>query len=300
MKREKTISSRDKKEARRFYIYISLWLIGFLIFMLYPMVYSFILSFKDADITGQGHFIGFDNYIRAFTTDHLFFKSLFNTLFYTFISVPLSLIFALFVALILNQKLKGIGFFRTCFFIPYITSGLAVTLLWGWIFNPQFGLLNYALSLIHIQGPGWLTSATWSKPALILMSLWSVGNSVIIFLAALQDIPTELMECAKIDGANTIKVLFKIQIPLVTSTIFFNMLMGMIFSLQMFMPAYVLTAGGPSDSTYMYMLHLYNTTFRYYEMGYGSTLAWILFVIILAVTFIINKTSKHWVYYTNE
>ncbi len=289
-----------KAEARKFYLYISPWIIGFVVFMLYPMFYSFALSFTNSDISGHGDFVGLGNYVRAFSQDTLFFKSLFNTFFYSFISVPLCLVFAFFIALILNQKIKGIGFFRTCFFIPYITSGLAVTILWGWMFNPQFGLINYALAIFGIEGPGWLTDAAWSKPALIIMSMWSVGNSIIIFLAGLQDIPRDTIESAKMDGAGFFRILFKIQIPLVTSTIFFNLLMGIIFSLQMFMPAYVLTSGGPNDSTYMYMLHLYNSTFRYYEMGYGSTLAWIIFVIILTITLVINKTSKRWVYYNND
>lgn len=180
-----------------------------------------------------------------------------------------------------------------------MTSGIAVTMLWGWIFNPQFGLLNYVLSIAGITGPNWLSDEKWAMPAIIIMSMWTIGNSVIILLAGLQDIPEQLYESAQIDGADFFVTVTRITVPLVTPTLFFNLIMGLIGAFQVFMQAYVLTQGGPNNATYTYMLHLYNSAFKYTEMGYASTLAWILFIIILSLTLIINRTSKYWVHYEN-
>ncbi|WP_026487287.1 carbohydrate ABC transporter permease [Caldanaerobius polysaccharolyticus] len=297
MRRKK--SNLERMETTQFYVYISPWLLGFLIFTLYPIVYSLVLVFTDTDITGHGKFIGFNNIIKAFSKDPLFYKALENTIYYAFVFVPLSLIFAFLIALLLNQKLKGIGIFRTCFYIPYITSGIAVTMLWGWLFNHDVGLINYILSIFGIKGPNWLSDEKWAMPAIIIMSLWSIGNSIIITLAGLQDIPTQLYESAEIDGANRFVIVTKITLPLITPTLFFNLIIGVIGAFQIFMQPYVLTQGGPNYATYTYVLHLYNYAFRYYEVGYASTLAWVLFIIVMILTLIINYTSKRWVYYEN-
>lgn len=172
-------------------------------------------------------------------------------------------------------------------------------MLWGWIFNSQFGLLNYALSLFGIEGPNWLSDEKWAMPAIIIMMLWPIGNSIIITLAGLQDIPKQLYESAEIDGANSFQKIIYITIPLLTPTIFFNLVMGVINGFQIFTQPYVLTEGGPNHATYTIMMHIYNHAFKYGEMGYASTLAWILFSIIMIFTLIINRTSKRWVYYDN-
>ncbi|WKV08598.1 sugar ABC transporter permease [Thermoanaerobacterium sp. CMT5567-10] len=289
----------ERIEATKFYLYISPWLLGFLIFTLYPIVYSFLLIFTNADLTGNGKFIGINNIIKVFSKDPLFLKALENTLYYSFVFVPLSLIFAFLIALLLNQKLKGISIFRTSFYIPYITSGVAVTMLWGWLFNPDVGLINYILSVFGVKGPNWLNDERWAMPAIIIMSLWSIGNTIIITLAGLQDIPTQLYESAELDGANRFTITTRITIPLITPTLFFNLIIGIIGAFQIFTQPYVLTQGGPNYATYTYVLHLYNYAFKYNEIGYASTLAWILFIIIMILTLIVNYTSKYWVYYEN-
>ncbi|WP_342042478.1 carbohydrate ABC transporter permease [Bacillus sp. OTU2372] len=298
MKKKNT--SSEKREARLFYLYTSPFILGFLIFTLYPAVYSIILIFTNADMTGTGEFVGLSNIKKAFTQDPLFYKSLLNTLYYVIVSVPLSLILSFLVALLLNhKKIKGMGIFRTTFYIPYITAGVAVTLLWGWIFNAQFGLINYVLSFFGITGPNWLSDGKWAMPAIIIMGLWTIGNSIIITLAGLQDIPEQLYESASIDGANRLIMITHITLPLSTPTLFFNLVMGIIGGFQVFMQPFVLTEGGPNYATYTYMMHIYNSAFKYGEMGYASTLAWILFIVILIITLIVNRTSKYWVYYEN-
>lgn len=292
-------NSMEKKQSRQFYLYISPWIIGFIIFTLFPVIYSFVLIFTNSDMTGTGSFIGLTNIINVFTKDDLFIKSLVNTFRYAIAYVPLSLILSFLIALLLNQKVRGIGFFRTSFYLPYVTAGIAVTMLWGWIFNSQYGLINYVLSLFGINGPSWLSDEKWAMTSIVIMSLWSIGNSIIIMLAGLQDVPDHLYESARIDGASRLAMVTKITLPLVTPTLFFNLIMGVIGAFQVFMQSYVLTQGGPNYSTYTYMLHLYNYAFKYSEMGYASTLAWILFIIIMILTGIINFTSKYWVHYEN-
>jgi len=295
----KRSGSIERRENRQFFLYITPWLLGFAIFTLYPMVHSLILVLTDTDLTGSGKFIGFHNIVRAFTEDDLFYKTLVNTLYYVLVSVPVSLLLSFLIALLLNQKLKGIGFFRTSFYIPYITSGVAVVLLWGWIFNAQFGLINYFLSWFGITGPNWLSDVRWAMPAIIIMGVWSIGNSIIITLAGLQDIPEQLYESAEIDGANTFVKITRITLPLVTPTLYFNLVMGIIGGFQIFMQPHILTEGGPNYATHTYMMHIYDYGFKYSEMGYASTLAWILFIVIMTITQIVNRTSKYWVHYDN-
>ena len=242
MKKKNT--SSEKREARLFYLYTSPFILGFLIFTLYPVVYSIILIFTNADMTGTGEFVGLANIKKAFTQDPLFYKSLLNTLYFVIVSVPLSLILSFLVALLLNhKKIKGMGIFRTTFYIPYITAGVAVTLLWGWIFNAQFGLINYVLSFFGITGPNWLSDGKWAMPAIIIMGLWTIGNSIIITLAGLQDIPEQLYESASIDGANRLIMITHITLPLSTPTLFFNLVMGIIGGFQVFMQPFLLTEG---------------------------------------------------------
>jgi multiple sugar transport system permease protein len=290
-------SKLRKAEARRFYIYTSPYIAGFLMFLAIPMFVSLYLVFTNTTMIKLGDFVGFGNIIRLLTDDALAWHALWITTKYSAISVPLGIVFALLIAVVLNQKLKAIGFFRTCFFIPYVTSGVAVTMLWGWIFNSQFGLLNYVLSVIGITGPDWFTDEKWTLPAFIFMSLWSTGNFIIILLAALQDIPESLTESAKIDGADGFKTLISVSLPAISPAVYFCVVLGVIGSFQIFMPMFLLTNGGPNTATYTFMLHFYNITFRHFDMSYGATLAWVLFAVIMSVTGIINFTSKYWVNY---
>lgn len=244
--------------------------------------------------------VGLYNYIFMFTKDRLFHKSLWNTTYYAMISVPLGIAASVLIAVLLNQKVKGMRFFRTIFYLPTVVSSVAVALLWMWLLEPNFGMVNTLLSQIGIKGPGWLSNPAWSKPSLILMSLWTVGGGMLIYLAALQDVPQSLYESASIDGAGSLKQFFKITLPMISPTIFFNLITGVIGGLQVFSQAFIMTDGGPAYSTYFYALHLYNKAFKEYNMGYASSLAWVLLVITLVLSMCIFKTSKRWVYYEGD
>ncbi|MBD3386879.1 ABC transporter permease subunit [candidate division KSB1 bacterium] len=286
------------------YLFISPWLVGFILFAAGPMLGSFMMSFTRWSLLSPPQWIGLSNYQQALSNDPLVYKSLWNTAYYVFFSVPLGVLVSLFLALMLNQKLRGMSFFRTIYFLPSITNLVAVSIVWMWIFNPEFGLLNRILEWVGIQGPLWLHSETWSKPALILMSLWGIGGGMIINLAALQNIPEELYEAAELDGARGWHKIRNITLPLITPAIFFNLVMNIIGSFQVFTQAFVMTAtagqgqeGGPNNSTLFFVLYLYKKAFQQFKMGYASTLAWILFAIILIFTFFQFKLSRRWVYY---
>lgn len=286
----------SKYNALYGYLLISPWLIGFLIFTLIPMIASLYLSFTNCELLKQTQWIGLANYNRL-VNDKLVGIALYNTAYYVFIGVPIRLIFALLLAVLLNQKIRGTTIFRTLFYLPSVTSSVAMALLWIWLFNPDFGLINYMLSLIGVKGPGWLIDARWSKPALIIMSLWGVGPTMVIFLAGLQGIPESLYEAAILDGATNFKRFINITIPLLSPVILFNLIIQIIHSFQVFTAAYVMTGGGPVNSTLFYVLYLFRVAFQFLEMGYGSALAWVLFIIILIFTIIQMKLSSYWVYY---
>ena len=279
------------------YLFISPWILGFIIFTFGPFLYSLYLSFTRYTLVAAPNWVGISNFQRLFFEDRYFTKTLFNTFYYVVFRVPGVQIISLFLALILAQDLKGIAIYRTVFYLPTVTSGVATAILWQWIFNTRFGIINIALGRIGIQGPGWLTTTTWSMPALILMSFWGVGGPMIIYLAALKNVPVQLYEAASIDGANAFQQFFNVTLPLITASIFFNVIMGIIGSFQVFTQAYVITGGGPADSTLFYVLYLYRVAFENLRMGYASALAWILFLIILAFTMVQVVLSKRWVYY---
>jgi multiple sugar transport system permease protein len=282
------------------YIFISPWLIGFILFTLGPMIASLILSLTDYNIISNPRWVGLDNYIKMLTSDPKFWHSLMVTITYAIFAVPLSLIFGFSLAYLLNLKVPALAFWRTAFYMPTVTLGVATALVWGFILNPRFGIFNWMLSLIGIKGPGWLASPHWALPALILMSLWGVGGGMIIYLAGLQSIPTSMYESAQLDGANGWQQVRFITIPLMTPVIFFNLVIGIIGTFQYFTEAYVLTKGGPAESTLFYNLYLYNNAFSYLDMGYASALAWTLFVIVLGLTLLVFKSSAAWVYYEGE
>ena len=286
-----------RREARNFYLYTAPWLIGFFVLTLYPIVYSFYLMFTDMNLTGVGKFIGLENLKYAFTDDPLFIKAFINTLKYVVMFVPSSIILAFFVALLLSKKVKGLGFFRTAFYIPYITSGVAVTILWGWIYQKDYGIINYVLSLFGIKGVNWLGDKNISMISIVILSLWTIGNNIIIMLAGIQDIPQSYYESAQIDGAGAIRQIFSITLPLCTPTIYFNLIVTIIAAFQVFQQPLILTNGGPLNSTYTAAIHMYNNGFLYGKMGYASMMAWSLFVVIMVITLVVISTSKYWVFY---
>ena len=286
-----------RREARNFYLYTAPWLIGFFVLTLYPIVYSFYLMFTDMNLTGVGKFIGLENLKYAFTDDPLFIKAFINTLNYVVMFVPSSIILAFFVALLLSKKVKGLGFFRTAFYIPYITSGVAVTILWGWIYQKDYGIINYVLSLFGIKGVNWLGDKNIAMISIVILSLWTIGNNIIIMLAGIQDIPQSYYESAQIDGAGAIRQIFSITLPLCTPTIYFNLIVTIIAAFQVFQQPLILTNGGPLNSTYTAAIHMYNNGFLYGKMGYASMMAWSLFVVIMVITLVVISTSKYWVFY---
>lgn len=289
----------NEKKRQRMYLYLFLapWIAGFLVFTLYPIISSLFYSFTDYNITNPPKFIGLENY-NDLVKDDLFYQSIKVTLYYTFLSVPLQLVISIGLALLLNQKIRGIGIFRTSLYLPSMVSGVVMSLLWLWIFNSDFGLLNYLLSKLGIQGPMWLTDENWAIPALILMSLWLMGSGMVIFLAALQGVPAFLHEAAVLDGAGKWQQFKKITLPMISPIILFQFIMGIIDSFQTFTQAVVMTRnGGPHYATYFYVFNLYINAFRNYKIGYASALAWILLVTVMVLTYFIIKASDQYVYY---
>ena len=291
--------SQRTKESLLAYLYISPWLIGFLVFVAGCMVYSFGLMFFKSDLLTGNHFIGLENF-RFFLKDELAGQALKVTAIYSFGRVPLITSLALLVALLLNQKIPAQGVYRVLYYLPSVVSGVAVAILWAWIFHPRFGLLNAGLAVFGIDGPKWLYSEEWALPALILMSVWGVGGNMLLYLAGLQGIPTPLYEAATIDVANAFHRFFAITLPMLTPTIFFNLVMNVINSFQVFSASFIMTQGGPNNATLTMVLYLYQRAFEQLRFGYASVLAWVLFTVILAGTVLVVRSSAAWVYYEGE
>ncbi|WP_429976074.1 carbohydrate ABC transporter permease [Enterococcus sp. DIV0086] len=298
MKKKKKTQSRI--ERKHFYLFILPWIIGFLAFVLIPMIMSLCMSFTKWDLLTEPTWVGFKNYIRAFTEDPLFYQSLKVTFVYSLFSVPLGLIASLTVALLLNQITRSVKFFRTIYYLPVIVSGVAMMVLWAYIFNPQMGLLNQILKMFGINGPGWIYDSKWAMPSLIIMSLWNIGGTVIIWLAGLSGVDEQLYESARLDGASRWQQFINITLPTLSPTIFFNLVNGVIGALQTFNQAYIMTDGGPKNSTLFFNFYLWKKAFKDFEMGYASALAWVLFVIIMILTLLVFKWSSMWVYYESE
>jgi multiple sugar transport system permease protein len=286
----------ERAEAIWFYLLVSPWLIGFLVFALGPIISSLYLSFTEYDMANPSEWIGMANYGRLIR-DPLIWQSLKVTGFWVLGGLPLRLVVAFFFAVLLNQRIPGSGFFRTVYYLPSVVSGVAVALVWMWLLQPQFGIINYFLRLVGLEGPRWLASPVWALPGFILMSLWSTGATMVIFLAGLQGIPNDFYEAARIDGASRARQFFRITIPLMTPVILFNVVMGIIHAFQVFTQAFVMTNGGPANATLFYMLYLYRVAFQYTQMGYGSAMAWVLFLIVLVLTLLVFRSSGRWVYY---
>jgi multiple sugar transport system permease protein len=307
----KHASGWSRKE--RHYVYLGLafaspWIIGFLAFTVYPFFGSLYLSLTEYDLFSPPKWVGLQNYEQIFADDR-FYKSLGNTLFMAFISVPITLTVSLLIAVMLNFKVKGINYYRTIFYLPSVIPIVASALLWTWMLNPDFGLVNMALRTLGLTDPAWLLDPRYTKPSLILMSLWGSGAGALIFLAALQGVPRQYYEAAQVDGANWWYRFWKITVPALSPIILFQLIMGLIGAFQIFTESYILAGGkvdgsgslgGPEQSLLFYAVNLYQEAFVFLKMGYASALAWILFIIVLLITFILLKTSGRWVYYGGE
>lgn len=293
---------RTKTNSNKKYQYIGLlfilpWLIGISVLELFPLLYSFYLSFTEYSIINTPKFIGTENYIHMFTSDPEFYNSLKVTFFYVLIAVPLKISFALLVAILLNFNLKGMSLFRTVFYLPSILGGsIAVAILWRFLFAEQ-GLINGVLSFLNLPTNNWLGNPDTSLLTISLLTVWQFGSSMVLFLAGLKQVPNELYEAARVDGASRIRIFFSITLPLLTPILLFNIIMQMINAFQEFTAAFVITNGGPLYSTYLYGVMLYENAFKFMKMGYASALSWVLFIIILMFTLLLFKSSKQWVFY---
>lgn len=282
------------------YLFISPWMVGFLVFTLGPLVLSLIMSFFNWSIVSTPSFTGFGNYIEMFTKDPQFYKSLAITLKFAAVFVPLNLITALVLAMLITQPVKGVTVFRTIYYIPAVVSGVAISIIWGWILNGDYGILNYFLSLVGIKGPKWLVDPAWALFAIVMASAWGVGTMMLIFYTDIKNISMDLYEAASLDGASHVAQFFQITIPIITPTILFNVITSLISALQQLTLVLLLTGGGPLKSTYFYGMFVYNNAFKHHKLGYASANAWIMFIVILILTSIVFKSSSAWVFYETE
>jgi len=291
--------SSSQREGLSAYLFLSPWLFGFVVFQLGAVVASLVLSFLKADFLSDWQFVGLRNY-QTLVADPLFWKALGNTAYYALGRMPLVLVIGLSIAMLLNVERRGISVFRTLFYLPSVTSGVAAALLWIWVLQPDVGLINSALKLIGIAGPRWLMSEQTAMPSLILISLWGVGSTMVIFLASLKGIPTTLYEAAALDGAGSFSRFWYVTLPMLTPSLLYNFVVGIIASFQVFLNSYVITGGGPNNATLTLVLYLYQKGFQEFAMGYASAIGWVLFVIILLFTLLVFRSSSLWVYYEAE
>ncbi|HEY3079021.1 MAG TPA: sugar ABC transporter permease [Chloroflexota bacterium] len=284
------------------YLYLTPWLLGLLFFVLGPILASAYLSLNEYDVLSSPRFIGLENYRTAFFDDELFWPSLLRTFEYSAVMVPIGLFGSLFLALLLNQRVKGRNIFRTVFYLPSLTPGVALALIWTWLFHPSTGPVNQFLSVFGIEGPGWFQSTSWALPGMIIVSLWASlgGGTTVIFLAGLQGVPSELLDAAQIDGANAWHRFRHVTLPMISPTFLFNLILGVIGALKVFTLAFVATKGGPAYATWFFALHIYTQAFEYFKMGYGAALAWVFVVVLLAFTALQLRVSRRWVYYEGE
>lgn len=289
-----------RREARTGLLWVQAWFIGFIVFTIGPIIAAIYLSFTEWKGVGAPRWIGFGNYVELITDDPLFWKSLEVTGVFAIIYLPLNLVIGLAMAMLMNQRLRGVAVFRTIYYLPSVLSGVAVAILWGFVFHRDYGVLNAFLGFFGIPPVPWLQDPHWVIPALVIMQLWGVGGSVIIYLGGLQGIPTELYEVAKIDGARWWPTLFRVTLPMMSPVIFFQLVLGVIATLQIFTQAYVLTNGGPDYASFFYALNIYQRAFVDLRLGYASALSVVLFLIIVGITAIIFKTSSAWVYYAGD
>lgn len=290
-----------RREAFTGFLFVSPWIIGFLIFGLYPIGMSLYYSLCRYDVLRIPQFVGFSNYTTLLTEDPYFWTTVKNTLYYTLLKAPLSILGSLLLAVLMNNALPGMRLYRTIFFLPSLLGGVVMSVLWMWMFNPQFGLINTTLAFFGIEGPLWLQSPDWSKPSLVLMSLWTLGGGrMLVFLAALQNVPQELYEAVEIDGGGWWSKFFHVTLPMISPVLFLWFVLEIIASFQVFTEAYVMTKGGPLNSTMFYTLYLYYKAFDDFDMGYASALAWLLLILALIITLVQFRFGKYWVHYETE
>jgi multiple sugar transport system permease protein len=293
-------SNFETKAFLRGMAFLSPWLVGFLFFTLIPIILSIYYSFCDYPLVLPPLFKGWVNY-KHLMYDEVFWKAVYNTAIYSAISLSVGMVIALGVAMLLNLKIRGQAIYRTIVFLPSLVPVVASAMLWLWLFNAELGLINYFLRQIGISNPpSWITDVRWSMPALILMSFWGIGNTVVIYLAGLQDVPRELYEAADIDGASPLRKIWHVTLPSISPVIFFNLIMGIIGSLQIFATPFIVTQGGPARSTYFYTMYLYDNAFNYLKAGPANAMAWIQLLIVLMLTALAAWSSKHWVHYSGN
>ncbi len=299
---KKPFWTTKRREALTFYLAVAPWVIGFVAFTLGPILFSLYVSFTKWSMLSEPVWIGLTNY-QDILKDPDIAHSLGVTAKYSLASVPLRLVVALFLALLLNEATVAIGLFRTAFYLPGVVASVSVAVLWQWIFNPRFGPFNAALRLFGLKGPNWFSDPAWAVWGLVIMSAWGVGGEMLIFLAGLKGIPQTLYEAAEIDGAGRLQRFLRITLPILSPTIFFNLVMSVIGSFQTFDSAFVISTaragaiGSPLKSTLFYMLYLYQNAFSFLKMGYAAAMAWVLFIVIVSITYLINRTSSRWVFY---
>jgi multiple sugar transport system permease protein len=290
-----------RQEAIAGYLFLLPNILGFLVFSSIPVVATFSISLLDWDLIRAPRFVGIDNYVKLLTDDAVFRKVLFNTAYYVVGTVPAGIILSLLLALAMNANVRGIALFRVIFFIPVISASVAVAVMWRWLYNTDFGLINLILTSVGLKGVPWLSSTAWAMPAVILMAIWkSLGYNMVIFLAGLQSIPAHLHEAAAIDGANGVQRFRYITLPLLAPTTFFVLVISVISSFQVFDLAFVLTKGGPGDATNTMVMYIYNQAFQFFHMGYAAAIAWVLFAIIFVITLLQHQLQKRWVHYEHE
>jgi multiple sugar transport system permease protein len=291
----------ERRAIRNGLLFASPWLLGLSIFGVYPIVSSLYLSLCRYDGIRSPRFVGLQNFHKLFFEDDLFYRALYNTLYMVVLGVPLSVLCGLGVAILLNQRIKGMAFYRTIFYLPSVVPIVASSILWLWLFNPDIGLVNVCLQHLGWKNPpAWLSDPVWSKPALLIMGLWGVGGGMVIYLAALQNVSEALYEAASLDGAGTLTKFRCVTLPMITPVILFNVITSLIGTFQYFTQAYVMTNGGPQDSTTFYALRLFNSAFQDFHLGYASAMAWILFLLTLLCAVMVFKSSVRWVYYEGE
>jgi multiple sugar transport system permease protein len=289
--------SLHREEILTGYLFIAPTVIGLLLFTAGPVLMAALLSFTSWDLITPPEWVGFGNYARAYR-DELFVQSLWNTVYYTLGTVPVGVLISLLLAIAMNQKLRGIIVYRTLYFLPIVSSVVTISLLWTWIYYPDFGILNYLIRTIGLAPINWLQSTAWAMPAIIIMSIWAgLGYNMVILLAGLQGIPEELYDAAHIDGAGRVQTFWHITIPMLSPVIFFVLVLSLIGSFQVFSSAYVMTQGGPLNATLTIVYLIFNQGFRYFRMGYSSALAVVLALIILVLTLIQLRLQSRWIYY---
>lgn len=282
--------------------FVSPWLLGFLVLTLYPILATLYFSFTEYRVLTPPRWVGLRNYQDLFTDHDYFLPSLYNTIF-MFLELPVATLLSVGIAILLNQKLRGMAFFRTLFYLPSVVPTVASAILWLWLLNPEYGLVNRTLDLLRLPRSEWLQSPLWSKPAFIVMDLWMVGGGIVIYLAALQGVPQHLQEAAELDGASAWKRMWSVTIPAISPVIFYNLVLGVIGTFQYFTPAFLMTGnppGGPANSTLFYGLYLFQNAFAYFRMGYACAMAWVLFVLTLLASWVVFRSSARWVYYEGE